>query len=98
MDERAFHLDYAQQDRLPQMDQALTTPIDDLHARGLNRRVLVIACGEFGRTPRVAHAVLFTRTFGSFHASSRRAYWNNLPHLHLVQSLSTNRVPFNHRF
>ena len=33
MDERAFHLDYAQQDRLPQMDQALTTPIDDLHAR-----------------------------------------------------------------
>lgn len=52
----AFHLDYAQRERLPQMDQALSTLIDDLHARGLDRQVLVIACGEFGRTPRVTHA------------------------------------------
>ncbi len=52
----AFHLDYAQRERLPQMDQALTALIDDLHVRGLDRRVLVIACGEFGRTPRVTHA------------------------------------------
>jgi hypothetical protein len=52
----AFHLDYAQRERLPQMDQALTALIDDLHVRGLNRNVLVIACGEFGRTPRVTHA------------------------------------------
>jgi len=52
----AFHLDYAQRERLPQMDQALTALIDDLHSRGLDRDVLVIACGEFGRTPRVTHA------------------------------------------
>lgn len=52
----AFHLDYAQRERLPQMDEALTALIADLHDRGLNEKVLVIACGEFGRTPRVTHA------------------------------------------
>jgi uncharacterized protein (DUF1501 family) len=41
---------------LPQMDQALSALLDDLTQRGLNRRVLVLACGEFGRTPRVTHA------------------------------------------
>ena len=52
----AFHLDYAQRERLPQMDQALTALINDLHDRGLNENVMVIACGEFGRTPKVTHA------------------------------------------
>lgn len=52
----AFHIDYAQRERLPQMDQALTALIDDIYTRGLDRQVMVIACGEFGRTPRVTHA------------------------------------------
>ena len=52
----AFHLDYAQRERLPQMDQALTALIEDLHHRGMEKQVLVIACGEFGRTPRVTYA------------------------------------------
>ena len=52
----AFHLDYAQRERLPQMDQALTSLVTDIFDRGLSERVLVIACGEFGRTPRVTHA------------------------------------------
>ena len=52
----AFHLDYAQRERLPQMDQALTALIEDLFDRGMDRRVMVIACGEFGRTPRITHA------------------------------------------
>lgn len=52
----AFHLDFAQRERLPQMDQGLTALINDLHDRGLNRNVMVIACGEFGRTPRVTYA------------------------------------------
>jgi uncharacterized protein (DUF1501 family) len=52
----AFHLDYAQRERLPQMDQALTALITDLHERGLSEDVMVIACGEFGRTPRVTYA------------------------------------------
>lgn len=52
----AFHLDYAQRERLPQMDQALSALVTDLHDRGLNDQVMVIACGEFGRTPKVTYA------------------------------------------
>lgn len=52
----AFHLDFAQRERLPQLDQALTALILDLHERGLDKQVMVIACGEFGRTPRVTYA------------------------------------------
>jgi uncharacterized protein (DUF1501 family) len=38
---------------LPRYDQALSALVADLHDRGLNERVLVVACGEFGRTPRI---------------------------------------------
>lgn len=34
-------------------DTAVTALIDDLHDRGLARKVVVLAWGEFGRTPRV---------------------------------------------
>jgi hypothetical protein len=40
--------------RAPYMDQALSALIDDIHQRGLDRDVLVLALGEFGRTPRVS--------------------------------------------
>jgi hypothetical protein len=52
----AFHLDHAQRERLPQMDQALSALVTDLCDRGLDKQVLVIACGEFGRTPKVTYA------------------------------------------
>lgn len=38
---------------LPRWDQAFTTLIEDLHERGLIDNTLVVAWGEFGRTPRV---------------------------------------------
>jgi hypothetical protein len=38
---------------LPRYDRAVAALIEDLHARGLDRRVLVVSYGEFGRTPRV---------------------------------------------
>ena len=41
--------------RMPVVDQAVTALIEDLHARGLNKRVMVIVSGEFGRTPRISH-------------------------------------------
>ena len=40
--------------RAPFMDQALSALIDDIHERGLDRDILVLALGEFGRTPRVS--------------------------------------------
>lgn len=40
-------------DRAPIFDQGIATLIGDLHERGLARQVLVVAMGEFGRTPKV---------------------------------------------
>jgi uncharacterized protein (DUF1501 family) len=39
--------------RAPIYDTAVTALIQDLHERGLSRKVLVLAWGEFGRTPRI---------------------------------------------
>ena len=35
------------------LDYALSAFIDDLHARGLDKRILLVVCGEMGRTPRI---------------------------------------------
>ena len=43
--------------RFPYYDQAVTALIEDLYARGLDRRVLLVVTGEFGRTPRVSYSV-----------------------------------------
>ncbi|MBM81961.1 MAG: hypothetical protein CMJ78_15415 [Planctomycetaceae bacterium] len=37
----------------PPLDQMLTALINDLHERGLTKKVLLVVWGEFGRTPRV---------------------------------------------
>ncbi len=36
---------------LPFVDRALAALVSDLHERGLDRRVMVLITGEFGRTP-----------------------------------------------
>src|SRR5581483_4535074 len=38
---------------LPKLDAGLATLLGDLHERGLLRETLVVAMGEFGRTPKV---------------------------------------------
>ncbi len=40
--------------RLPLYDQVITALIEDLHARGLTKKVLLVVTGEFGRTPRLS--------------------------------------------
>ncbi|MSR29867.1 MAG: DUF1501 domain-containing protein [Gemmataceae bacterium] len=42
--------------RFPMYDQAITALIDDLHERGLAKKVLLIVTGEFGRTPKISYA------------------------------------------
>jgi hypothetical protein len=37
----------------PPLDHALAAFLDDLYARGLQDRILLVACGEMGRTPRI---------------------------------------------
>jgi len=40
--------------RLPYLDQCLSALIEDIHARSLDQRILVVVMGEFGRTPRLS--------------------------------------------
>lgn len=40
-------------EQLARFDQGVTALVEDLHARGLDRDVSVVAWGEFGRTPRI---------------------------------------------
>jgi hypothetical protein len=49
------HIFDAYRFRLPTFDQAVSALIEDIYARGLDKRVLVVVTGEFGRTPRITH-------------------------------------------
>ncbi len=42
----------AMRERLPGFDEGVTALIEDLYARGMNEKTLVVVTGEFGRTPR----------------------------------------------
>lgn len=42
--------------RAPYYDQAVTALVEDIYTRGLDKKVLLIVTGEFGRTPRVSYA------------------------------------------
>jgi len=42
--------------RLPIFDRAVSALIEDIYDRGLDRKVLLIVTGEFGRTPRITYA------------------------------------------
>jgi hypothetical protein len=39
--------------RIPKLDMALSTLVEDLHQRGLDKDVSVVVWGEFGRTPKI---------------------------------------------
>lgn len=39
--------------RLPVFDKAIAALIEDIYARGLDNKVMVVVTGEFGRTPRI---------------------------------------------
>lgn len=45
----------AYEDRMPLFDVAVPALLEDLSARGLDKHVLFVFCGEFGRTPRIGH-------------------------------------------
>lgn len=43
--------------RAPYYDQTVTALIEDIYNRGLHKRVLVVATGEFGHTPKITYSV-----------------------------------------
>jgi hypothetical protein len=47
------HIFKAYEEKMPFFDQAVSALIEDLYQRGLDRHVLFLFCGEFGRTPRI---------------------------------------------
>ena len=49
------HVFDANKYRAPFFDQAVSALINDVYDRGLNKRVLVVVTGEFGRTPRISY-------------------------------------------
>ena len=49
------HVFNANAHRAPFFDQAVSALIEDIYDRGLDRRVMVVVTGEFGRTPRISH-------------------------------------------
>ena len=57
-------------EQLPGMDRALSALVSDLHERGLAKDVLVVACGEMGRAPRVG-----VPNPGSNASASGRDHW-----------------------
>jgi hypothetical protein len=52
--------------RMPNYDRAVAALIEDIYARGLSKRVLVVVTGEFGRTPKIS----FDRSTGAGNASA----------------------------
>src|SRR4051794_13004999 len=51
-----WDLNDAMRHRAPFVDHALSALIEDVYQRGLDRKILIVAAGEFGRTPRLTHA------------------------------------------
>lgn len=49
------HIFNAYREKLPSFDQSVSALIEDLYSRGLDRKVLFVFCGEFGRTPLIRH-------------------------------------------
>jgi hypothetical protein len=57
-------------EQLPHFDRALSALVIDLHQRGLDQDVVVVACGEMGRAPRVG-----VPNPGSNATASGRDHW-----------------------
>src|SRR4029077_12513985 len=51
--------------RAPYFDRAVTALIEDIYDRGLDKRVLVVVTGEFGRTPKISYVASSGRVVAS---------------------------------
>ncbi len=49
------HIFDSYREKLPSFDAAVSALIEDLYLRGLDKHVLFVFCGEFGRTPKIAN-------------------------------------------
>ena len=49
------HVFNAMKERAGNFDQAVSALVEDIYQRGLDRRVMVVVTGEFGRTPKISY-------------------------------------------
>ena len=49
------HIFKSLEEKLPSFDESVSALIEDLSQRGLDRHVLFLFCGEFGRTPKIMY-------------------------------------------
>ena len=61
------HVFNVMKQRAGNFDQAVTALVEDIYQRGLDRRVMVVVTGEFGRTPKISYA----------HGQPGRDHWPN---------------------
>jgi uncharacterized protein (DUF1501 family) len=54
-DTHIYNFELLQDRHCPIFDRALSALLDDLHTRGLLDSTLVVAMGEFGRTPKITN-------------------------------------------
>ena len=45
------HIFKSYEEKVPVLDQAVSALVEDLYSRDLDKKVLFVFCGEFGRTP-----------------------------------------------
>ncbi|MEZ6067087.1 MAG: DUF1501 domain-containing protein [Planctomycetaceae bacterium] len=70
------HFDLLRKSILPYFDRAFSALLEDLHQRGLLDETLVVAMGEFGRTPKIGQI-----TSGAGATAEGRDHW---PHCYTV--------------
>src|SRR5262249_29241020 len=72
------HVFDAMKYRAPFFDQAVAALVEDLHERGLDKRVLLVVAGDFGRTPRISYVARGGAGVASVKAGTGqpgRAHW-----------------------
>lgn len=52
---RPGHFGQYMRTRLPYLDECVSALIEDVYRRGLDQRIMIVAMGEFGRTPLISH-------------------------------------------
>jgi hypothetical protein len=66
--------------RAPFFDQAVAALVEDLHDRGLDKRVLLIVTGEFGRTPKISYVASSGEGIASAPAGTVQPGRDHWPH------------------
>lgn len=86
----------AYRERMPALDECVPALINDLRERGLDRNVLFIFCGEFGRTPTVRNQDKATKRPGRDHWASAMSIFLSGGGLKMGQAIGATNAKGEH--